>query len=92
MKDSGMPFSGKFDFVSTEMYWPITHMVAPKDKALGCVECHARESRLAGIDGIYLFAQHNNRWVDTVGWTLVVLTLLGVMGHGLIRIVTRKKS
>lgn len=92
MKDSGMPFSGKFDFVSTEMYWPITHMVAPKDKALGCVECHAKEGRLAGIDGIYLFAQHNNRWVDTVGWTLVVLTLLGVMGHGLIRIVTRKKS
>jgi len=92
MKESGMPFSGKYDFVSTEMYWPINHMVAPKDKALACNECHAKEGRLAGIDGIYLFAQDNNRWVDTIGWTLALLTLLGVIGHGLIRIIASKKS
>ncbi|MDO9596299.1 MAG: tetrathionate reductase family octaheme c-type cytochrome [Azoarcus sp.] len=92
MQESGMPFSGKYDFVSTEMYWPINHMVAPKDKALACNECHAKEGRLAGIDGIYLFAQDNNRWVDTIGWTLALLTLLGVIGHGLIRIIASKKS
>lgn len=92
MKESGKPFSGKYDFVSTEMYWPITHMVAPKDKALACVECHAKQGRLAGIEGIYLFGQDNNRWVDMIGWTLALLTLLGVIGHGLIRIVASKKS
>lgn len=92
MKDSGRPFSGKVDFVSTEMYWPITHMVAPKEQALACAECHARNGRLAGLDGIYVLAQHNNRWVDTIGWTLVFLTLLGVLGHGLLRIISRKKS
>ncbi len=35
MQDVGAPFSGKVDFIKTEMSWPITHMVAPKDKALG---------------------------------------------------------
>ena len=35
MKVSGTPYSGKFDFIKTQMDWPITHMVAPKDKALG---------------------------------------------------------
>jgi len=92
MKDSGMPFSGKMDFVSTEMYWPITHMVAPKDKALGCTECHAKGGRLEGIEGVYVFAQHNNKWVDLFGWTLVILTLLGVLGHGFIRIISSKKD
>jgi hypothetical protein len=54
MKDSGAPYSGKFDFIKTEMSWPITHMVAPKEKAMGCVECHSKDGRLAGIQGVYL--------------------------------------
>ncbi len=92
MKDSGLPFSGKVDFVSTEMYWPITHMVAPKGKSLGCTECHARNGRLGDIEGIYVMGQHRNQWVDTIGWALVFMTLIGVIGHGLIRIVASKKS
>jgi hypothetical protein len=43
---AGQPFSGKFDFVSTEMSWPITHMVAPKEQALGCTACHGDGQRL----------------------------------------------
>jgi octaheme c-type cytochrome (tetrathionate reductase family) len=92
MKDSGTPYSGKYDFIKTEMSWPITHMVAPKDKALGCVECHAKDGRLAGITGVYLPARDNNKLVDTAGWTIVLLTLLGVIGHGTLRIVTRRKN
>jgi octaheme c-type cytochrome (tetrathionate reductase family) len=92
MKGTGLPFSGKVDFIETEMYWPITHMVAPKDQALGCTECHARNGRLAGIEGVYLPAQHNNKLVDTVGWAVVFMAILGVLGHGLIRVIAARKD
>jgi octaheme c-type cytochrome (tetrathionate reductase family) len=91
MSTSGHPFSGKIDFIKTEMSWPINHMVAPKEKALGCAECHSKQSRLAGIQGIYIPVRDNNKLLDTVGWGVVLLTLLGVFGHGALRIVTRRK-
>lgn len=91
MKTSGTPYSGKFDFIKTEMYWPITHMVAPKEQALACAECHAKDSRLAGISGIYMPGHSANRWVDMAGWGLALLTLLGVLAHGAIRLVLRNK-
>jgi octaheme c-type cytochrome (tetrathionate reductase family) len=43
---SGLAYSGKYDFAETEMYWPITHMVTPKEKALGCAECHGDSRRM----------------------------------------------
>lgn len=92
MKDSGAPYSGKFDFIDTEMSWPITHMVAPKEKALGCVECHARDGRLAGITGVYLPGRDANPLVDKAGWGLALLTLLGVAGHGAMRLISRNKA
>ena len=92
MNDSGAPYSGKFDFIQTEMSWPITHMVAPKEKALGCVECHARNGRLAGIQGVYLPGRDANALVDCAGWGLALLTLLGVAGHGALRLVSRRKT
>ncbi len=36
----GLPFSGEYGFAETEMLWPISHMTAPKEKALSCGECH----------------------------------------------------
>ncbi len=42
-----MPYSGEYGFVETDMYWPITHMVAPASEALHCQDCHtAEDSRL----------------------------------------------
>ncbi len=49
------------DFIKTEMSWPITHMVAPKEKALACVECHSKNGRLAGIEGVYMPGRDANR-------------------------------
>lgn len=45
-KASGLKYSGKFGFAATEMYWPITHMVAPKEQALGCADCHGEKGRM----------------------------------------------
>jgi octaheme c-type cytochrome (tetrathionate reductase family) len=38
-----LPYSGEYDFVETEMYWPITHMVAPAIEALNCADCHVEQ-------------------------------------------------
>ena len=45
-QDTGLPFSGEYGFAETWMYWPSTHMVQPKEKALQCDECHSANGRL----------------------------------------------
>ncbi len=43
---SGIPYSGEYGFVETEMYWALTHMVQPKEEALLCADCHSENGRL----------------------------------------------
>jgi hypothetical protein len=94
MAKTDSTFSGKLDFIETESAWPITHMVAPKEKAVSCVECHSSNGRLEKIDGVYMPGRGSDhaRWLELGGWALVILTLVGVTGHGLIRIVTNKRT
>lgn len=40
MEKVGLEFSGEVEFIETEMYWPLNHMVAPADEAVKCIECH----------------------------------------------------
>jgi octaheme c-type cytochrome (tetrathionate reductase family) len=91
MQATGRPYSGEYGFVQSEMTWPITHMVAPKEKALNCVECHSRQGRLQNIAGIYLPGRDRVEWLDTAGYSLAGLAFLGVLGHGALRIVASKK-
>lgn len=93
MTSAEMPYSGKYGFVSTEMSWPITHMVAPKGDALACAQCHQAESRLKGIGGVYMPGVDGNKYLDMFGWAAAILTLLGVIIHGALRTicVSRKK-
>lgn len=44
-KASSLPYSGTYGFAPTEMYWPLSHLVAPKEKALGCTDCHGDSPR-----------------------------------------------
>lgn len=88
---AGRSFSGKYDFVETVGMWPITHMVAPKENALGCSDCHARGGRLDKVQGIYIPGRDANRLVDTLGWLAAAAILAGVVVHGLIRIVRAKR-
>ena len=46
MKTAGLTFSGKYDWVQTDMYWKVNHMVVPKSKALMCNDCHGDRARL----------------------------------------------
>ena len=94
MASVNAPFSGKVDFIETDSSWPITHMVAPAKDALRCAECHAAGGRLEKVAGVYIPGRSSDHagWLDTAGWALAVLTLLGVLGHGLARIVLSKRK
>ncbi len=91
MQSAGLPFSGKVDFIETVSQWPITHMVAPKDKAVGCNECHTKGGRLDKVDGIYIPGRDSIPWLDNAVKLLALLTLLAMIGHGVLRIFTSKK-
>lgn len=95
MKEIGAEYSGKYAFVSTEMSWPITHMVAPKQDALTCAQCHAPQTgvgRLDKVPGIYMPGRRANEWLNMAGWGLALLTLIGVLGHGALRIYLARKG
>lgn len=80
-----LPYSGEWGFVETYSYWPINHMVAPKEGALGCNECHAKTGRLSNLDGFYMPGAGRNPWLEIIGLLLVLGTLAGVLGHAAIR-------
>jgi octaheme c-type cytochrome (tetrathionate reductase family) len=46
MRYAGRTYSGNLGFVRTEMYWIQNHMVAPKEHALGCAQCHVPGGRM----------------------------------------------
>jgi octaheme c-type cytochrome (tetrathionate reductase family) len=52
---TSLPYSGEYGFAPTEMYWSLTHMVQPADRALQCTDCHGEAGRLdweaLGYDG-----------------------------------------
>jgi hypothetical protein len=92
MATTGTPFSGKIGFVETEMRWPINHMVAPKENALACQECHSDNGRLKNIQGIYMPGRDSSKYLDLLGGGAAFLALLGVLGHGTLRIFSNRKK
>ena len=93
MKEADLPFSGKISFINTEMYWPVNHMVASKENTLSCNSCHQREnSRLAGLNDFYMPGRDYSKLVEVGGVWMLILTLLGVITHGVIRIFLAVKA
>jgi octaheme c-type cytochrome (tetrathionate reductase family) len=41
MESVGLPYSGKYTWVETIMYWGLNHETMPAKNALGCVQCHS---------------------------------------------------
>ena len=92
MKAAGAEYSGEYGFIETALYWPLAHMVAPKEQALGCAECHSKEGRLADLTDFYLPGRDKNNLLDIVGWLAVVGTLGGVSFHGLMRVFFARRT
>lgn len=83
MKEAGLPYSGKFGWIESEMTWPINHMIAPKAQAVSCTECHTRkDGRLAKLTGFYLPGRDSNPWIERFGLASILLTVAGVAVHG----------
>ena len=88
MREAGLPFSGKVDFIETSMYWPITHMVAPKEVSLSCEECHRRGTgRLENLKSFYLPGRDYWQILDSLGWGAVGLTGLVLLLHAGLRFI-----
>jgi octaheme c-type cytochrome (tetrathionate reductase family) len=88
MKQVGLPYSGEYAFIETVMYWPVNHMVAPKEKALSCNECHVRENgRLASLPGFYLPGRDHHAGLNILGKLMLYGALAGVLIHALARFI-----
>ncbi|MFP4470291.1 MAG: tetrathionate reductase family octaheme c-type cytochrome [Bacteroidales bacterium] len=88
----GLPFSGHYDFVETEMYWPLNHQVAPKEQSLQCADCHTREGgRLASLKDFYLPGRDYKAGVEIFGILLIAFSILGVMVHATCRVISGRK-
>ncbi len=83
------PFSGEYGFVRTEYFFPTTHMVAEKDKALDCEACHAPEGRLKGIAGVYVPGRDRHVALSAFGWGGAGAAVLAVLIHGAMRVFSR---
>ncbi|MCG7862406.1 MAG: tetrathionate reductase family octaheme c-type cytochrome [Candidatus Thiodiazotropha endolucinida] len=92
MQAINRPYSGSYDFVSTEMLWPITHMVAPSEEALRCTECHSENGLLGNVEGLYIPGQHSHPWMDKIAMIILLMTLAGVLLHGSARFLLRPKD
>jgi octaheme c-type cytochrome (tetrathionate reductase family) len=86
MAGSDVPYSGKFGFVETEMWWPTTHMVAPASQALDCGSCHAKDGRLENLGGFYLPGRDGFAMTDRIGLWLLALALAGIAIHVALRV------
>ncbi len=92
MKSVGQDYSGSFCFVRTEMYWPINHMVSPKEETLSCKECHSRKnSRLAELTDFYMPGRNRNATIDLIGIFLIFGSALGVFVHAGLRVFSYRK-
>jgi len=92
MKSVGLPYSGRYEFIETKMYWPVNHMVSPKDKTVACVECHTeKSSRLAGLGGFYMPGRDRNGAVERLGRLALGAALGGVLLHAMARIVMSRR-
>lgn len=91
MQAAGIPFSGQVGFRLATMSFPLTHMVAPKEQALKCRECHRHGGRLEGIEGVYIPGRKNHPSIHGVGRSAALMTLAGILIHLTLRLLLRRK-
>jgi octaheme c-type cytochrome (tetrathionate reductase family) len=93
MEHVGRPYSGHYDFIETEMFLPVNHMVSPSENALQCQDCHTRAGgRLQHVQGVYIPGQTNHAGIDFYGVMLLILSLMGVLTHAGIRWIVYKRK
>jgi octaheme c-type cytochrome (tetrathionate reductase family) len=93
MNAAGLEFSGQHGFIETRYFLPIEHMVAPKEGALGCNDCHTTENgRMASLTGFYMPGRDSFPWLSNLGWLAFGFTLIGVFIHAALRLLSRLRE
>ena len=93
MEYLNLPYSGQYTFEKTESNWIVNHMVSPKENSLKCESCHQQtNSQIASITDVYLPGRDRNPFVETMGVGMVVMSLIGFGGHGVVRIYFKSKE
>lgn len=93
MEYNNREWSGEYEFISTEAYWPINHMVSSKEEALRCIDCHINEkSRLAGLNDFYMPGRDRSKAIDYSGLAIIVFSIIGIFSHGVLRIISHFKN
>jgi len=92
MAAADLPYSGEYGFVETNMSWAMAHMVAPAKESLNCIDCHAQDGRLSSIEGIYIPGRDSFPWLDYGAIAMLILTALGVGGHGALRFFFNRRN
>jgi octaheme c-type cytochrome (tetrathionate reductase family) len=92
MEEAGLDYSGKYEFIETEMYLPINHQVTTSKNALSCVDCHVRStSRIENLGDFYLPGRDRNLFLDRAGLIMILTSILGVIIHFILRIIYQKR-
>ena len=92
MKAAGVEYSGKYEWIETEMFWPLTHLIQPKDNALKCDDCHSRNGRLAGLEACWIPGRDRSLVLDILGMLMLFGSIAGVIIHGFIRFSRSRKE
>jgi octaheme c-type cytochrome (tetrathionate reductase family) len=94
MAYADLPYSGEYDWIQTEMIWPLKHTVAPKEQSLKCVDCHHPQGRLstASMASFYMPGRDGSRVIDLIGILLIVGAIAAALVHGGLRILLNRKG
>jgi octaheme c-type cytochrome (tetrathionate reductase family) len=84
-RSAGVDFSGNFEFATVETIRALNHTVAPKEQALGCVDCHSPGGLMSALPDVYVPGTAPHGWLDKVGLLALIAALLGVSLHGFLR-------
>ncbi len=89
MEYAGFDYSGEYDWIQTEMIWPLSHMVKPASEAVTCAECHTRsgDGRLAEVRGFYMPGRDYSAAIDWIGVLLIISALCLSLLHGAARLI-----
>jgi len=91
MEKNVISYSGEWGFVETYSYWPVNHMVAPKENALKCEACHSREGRINHLSGLYIPGAGSDKLLDFIGYIVLLCTLGGVLIHGILQLIITRR-
>ena len=65
-------------------------MVAPTSQSLKCIDCHSKNSVLAGLNGFYMPGRDRSVLMDLIGVILIMGAFGGVIIHAVFRFLRKK--